>query len=176
MRPINWCLLLLVFHNNYVCIQCFFFSLFMIAVISAWQDCDLEWCYSTYREGWVCLPRNAHPPSPLLHSKPKEGLFFFFTERLLDCDRVYLFKTTYHILQVLLIGGGDGGILKEISRHSSVDRIDICEIDKMVIDVSELIKNLKKWNYTFRTFSQYLKFSASENGYCFRRINGSFRI
>ncbi|KAJ9140346.1 hypothetical protein P3X46_031005 [Hevea brasiliensis] len=36
--------------------------------------------------------------------------------------------------KVLLIGGGDGGILKEISRHSSVDRIDICEIDKMVID------------------------------------------
>lgn len=75
---------------------------------------------------------------------PKKVFFFFFTERLLDCDRVYLFKTTYHILQVLLIGGGDGGILKEISRHSSVDRIDICEIDKMVIDVSELIKNLKK--------------------------------
>ncbi|XP_021661278.2 spermidine synthase 2 isoform X2 [Hevea brasiliensis] len=36
--------------------------------------------------------------------------------------------------KVLLIGGGDGGILREISRHSSVDRIDICEIDKMVID------------------------------------------
>ncbi|KAF2314696.1 hypothetical protein GH714_030074 [Hevea brasiliensis] len=38
------------------------------------------------------------------------------------------------VFQVLLIGGGDGGILREISRHSSVDRIDICEIDKMVID------------------------------------------
>ncbi|KAF2289222.1 hypothetical protein GH714_029989 [Hevea brasiliensis] len=38
------------------------------------------------------------------------------------------------VRNVLLIGGGDGGILREISRHSSVDRIDICEIDKMVID------------------------------------------
>ncbi|KAA8542650.1 hypothetical protein F0562_023851 [Nyssa sinensis] len=37
--------------------------------------------------------------------------------------------------KVLLIGGGDGGILREVSRHSSVERIDICELDKMVIDV-----------------------------------------
>ncbi|OIW17723.1 hypothetical protein TanjilG_29073 [Lupinus angustifolius] len=37
--------------------------------------------------------------------------------------------------KVLLVGGGDGGILREISRHSSIDHIDICEMDKMVIDV-----------------------------------------
>lgn len=36
---------------------------------------------------------------------------------------------------VLVIGGGDGGVLREISRHSSVELIDICEIDKLVIDV-----------------------------------------
>ena len=35
-----------------------------------------------------------------------------------------------------MVGGGDGGVLREISRHSSVKLIDICEIDKMVIDVS----------------------------------------
>lgn len=39
-------------------------------------------------------------------------------------------------MQVLVVGGGDGGVLREISRHSSVELIDICEIDKMVIDVS----------------------------------------
>lgn len=39
-------------------------------------------------------------------------------------------------LQVLVIGGGDGGVLREVSRYSSVEQIDICEIDKMVIDVS----------------------------------------
>ena len=39
-------------------------------------------------------------------------------------------------LQVLVVGGGDGGVLREICRHSSVEHIDICEIDKMVIDVS----------------------------------------
>lgn len=38
---------------------------------------------------------------------------------------------------VLVVGGGDGGVLREIARHSSVDLIDICEIDKMVIDVSK---------------------------------------
>ncbi|CAI0449903.1 unnamed protein product [Linum tenue] len=37
---------------------------------------------------------------------------------------------------VLVVGGGDGGVLREISRHTSVETIDICEIDKMVIDVS----------------------------------------
>ncbi|KAJ9552951.1 hypothetical protein OSB04_016996 [Centaurea solstitialis] len=38
---------------------------------------------------------------------------------------------------VLVVGGGDGGVLREISRHSSVESIDICEIDEMVIDVSK---------------------------------------
>ena len=36
---------------------------------------------------------------------------------------------------MLVIGGGDGGVLREVSRHSSVEQIDICEIDKMVVDV-----------------------------------------
>ncbi|XP_008783854.1 spermine synthase-like isoform X3 [Phoenix dactylifera] len=36
---------------------------------------------------------------------------------------------------VLVVGGGDGGVLREVSRHSSVEVIDICEIDKLVIDV-----------------------------------------
>ncbi|XP_022945657.1 spermidine synthase-like [Cucurbita moschata] len=39
--------------------------------------------------------------------------------------------------KVLVIGGGDGGVLREVARHSSVEKIDICEIDKMVVDVSK---------------------------------------
>jgi len=31
-------------------------------------------------------------------------------------------------LQVLVIGGGDGGVLREVGRHSSVEQINICEI------------------------------------------------
>uniref|UniRef100_A0A9I9CE47 PABS domain-containing protein n=1 Tax=Cucumis melo TaxID=3656 RepID=A0A9I9CE47_CUCME len=34
--------------------------------------------------------------------------------------------------KVLLIGGGDGGILREVSRHACVEQIDICDLDKMV--------------------------------------------
>ncbi|KAG4924408.1 Spermidine synthase 2 [Glycine soja] len=39
--------------------------------------------------------------------------------------------------KVLVIGGGDGGVIREVAHHSSVEKIDICEIDKMVVDVSK---------------------------------------
>jgi len=39
--------------------------------------------------------------------------------------------------KVLVIGGGDGGVLREIARHPGVEEIVICEIDKDVIDVSK---------------------------------------
>ena len=38
-------------------------------------------------------------------------------------------------MQVLVVGGGDGGVLREIARHDSVETIDICEMDQLVIDV-----------------------------------------
>uniref|UniRef100_A0A7E4VJ12 Spermidine synthase n=1 Tax=Panagrellus redivivus TaxID=6233 RepID=A0A7E4VJ12_PANRE len=41
--------------------------------------------------------------------------------------------------RVLIIGGGDGGILREVLKHPSVEHVTMCEIDEMVIDVS------KKW-------------------------------
>jgi len=39
--------------------------------------------------------------------------------------------------RVLVIGGGDGGTLREIARHSTVENITIVEIDKMVVDMSK---------------------------------------
>ncbi|KAB5537937.1 hypothetical protein DKX38_015470 [Salix brachista] len=39
--------------------------------------------------------------------------------------------------KVLVIGGGDGGVIREVARYTSVEQIDICEIDKMVVDVSK---------------------------------------
>lgn len=39
--------------------------------------------------------------------------------------------------QVLVVGGGDGGVLRECVKHPSVENITICEIDQMVIDVSK---------------------------------------
>ena len=38
--------------------------------------------------------------------------------------------------RVLVIGGGDGGVLREIARHKCVEEIDICEIDEEVINAS----------------------------------------
>ena len=38
---------------------------------------------------------------------------------------------------VLVIGGGDGGILREVGRHDCVRKIDFCEIDEDVIKVSK---------------------------------------
>ena len=38
---------------------------------------------------------------------------------------------------VLIIGGGDGGVLREVARHEGVKNITMCEIDKMVVDVSK---------------------------------------
>ncbi len=38
--------------------------------------------------------------------------------------------------RVLIIGGGDGGVLREVLRHDSVERAVLCEIDQGVIDLS----------------------------------------
>lgn len=39
--------------------------------------------------------------------------------------------------RVLVIGGGDGGVLRECGRHDCVRQIDFCEIDEQVIEVSK---------------------------------------
>ena len=38
--------------------------------------------------------------------------------------------------RVLVIGGGDGGVLRELSRHPEIKTIDICEIDREVIEAA----------------------------------------
>jgi spermidine synthase len=38
----------------------------------------------------------------------------------------------------LVIGGGDGGVLRELCRHKNLERIEICEIDIRVIEVRVL--------------------------------------
>lgn len=39
--------------------------------------------------------------------------------------------------RVLVVGGGDGGVLREVGRHECVKEIDFCEIDEEVIAVSK---------------------------------------
>lgn len=38
---------------------------------------------------------------------------------------------------VLIIGGGDGGTLREVLKHNSVERVQLVEIDRQVIEVSK---------------------------------------
>ena len=42
-----------------------------------------------------------------------------------------------NVQSVLIIGGGDGGILEEVLKHKSVKRATMVEIDDVVIDVSK---------------------------------------
>ncbi len=39
--------------------------------------------------------------------------------------------------KVLIIGGGDGGVAREVLRHKSITQCVLVEIDKMVVDVSK---------------------------------------
>lgn len=39
---------------------------------------------------------------------------------------------------VLVVGGGDGGVLREVCRHACVERVTVCEIDPTVVDACKL--------------------------------------
>jgi spermidine synthase len=46
---------------------------------------------------------------------------------------------------VLIIGGGDGGVAREVAKHPLVKHITQCEIDEEVVKVSKLyLKNMAK--------------------------------
>jgi len=38
--------------------------------------------------------------------------------------------------QVLVVGGGDGGVIREVLKHPSVEKAVLCEIDKRVVELS----------------------------------------
>ena len=38
---------------------------------------------------------------------------------------------TMAVLQVLVIGGGDGGAVRELTRHPAVKEVTMCEIDEV---------------------------------------------
>lgn len=40
-----------------------------------------------------------------------------------------------HAKRVLVVGGGDGGVMREVLKHKSVERAVLCEIDGTVIDI-----------------------------------------
>ncbi len=38
--------------------------------------------------------------------------------------------------QVLVIGGGDGGVIKEVVKHDPVKKVTMVEIDRVVVEAS----------------------------------------
>lgn len=39
--------------------------------------------------------------------------------------------------RILIIGGGDGGVAREVLRHKTIKQVDLCEIDKRVMEISQ---------------------------------------
>lgn len=42
-----------------------------------------------------------------------------------------------YIFQVLIVGGGDGGVAREVAKHPEVEEVTQVEIDAKVIEVSK---------------------------------------
>jgi spermidine synthase len=48
------------------------------------------------------------------------------------------YMVSRHCKNVLIIGGGDGGVVREFVKHKDIERIDLVEIDERVIEVSKI--------------------------------------
>lgn len=63
-------------------------------------------------------------------------------------------------LKVLVIGGGDGGTVREIVKHSEVKQVDVCEIDQKVIEIcQEYFPNLAN-SFNHKTVHTYFEDGA----------------
>lgn len=71
--------------------------------------------------------------------------------------------------RALVIGGGDGGVLRELSRHSELEEIDICEIDADVIAAAKEYLPETACGYQDERVTVYVedgsKFISSRKGY-----------
>ena len=62
-----------------------------------------------------------------------------FDERAYHESLVHVPLLNYpHATKVLVIGGGDGGVLRELVKHPNLQQIDIVEIDALVIEACKL--------------------------------------
>lgn len=48
-----------------------------------------------------------------------------------------------NVKKVLVIGAGDGGVIRELCRYSSIEHIDMVEIDELVVEVCKNIFRLQ---------------------------------
>lgn len=52
-------------------------------------------------------------------------------------SHIPLFASSVPPKKVLIIGGGDGGVLREVIKHNSIEIIHMCEIDRQVCEVGK---------------------------------------
>lgn len=78
--------------------------------------------------------------------------------------------TNPNIKTVLVIGAGDGGTVRELTRYKTIERIDMVEIDKQVVEVC--LEHFKQTSYALNDkrvnlyFEDGIKFmSQKSNGY-----------
>ncbi len=57
---------------------------------------------------------------------------FYYHDMLVHVPMAYIANPQ----EVLIIGGGDGGSVREVLKYPSVNKVTLCEIDQMVIDVA----------------------------------------
>lgn len=113
-----------------------------------------RWIEETFHPHW----RVALKASKVLHEVKTEHqhLIIFDNEtwgRVLMLDGVCQLTTSdefvYHEMmahvplmalkaprRVLVVGGGDGGVMREVLKHPSIERATLCEIDRSVVDLS----------------------------------------
>ncbi len=58
---------------------------------------------------------------------------FFYHEMITHIPML----THHNPKNILVIGGGDGGTVREVLKHKSVESVELCEIDGMVIEASK---------------------------------------
>lgn len=64
-------------------------------------------------------------------------------------------------IKVLIIGGGDGGVLREVVKHPAVKTVTQCEIDEVMVAiiVGHPLKSLLSRHFKV-TFTLYAPYSA----------------
>ena len=56
----------------------------------------------------------------------------------------YCWYYIFLIVQVLVVGGGDGGVVRELAKHPAVEEVVMCEIDDQV-SIQDKLNTNKTW-------------------------------
>lgn len=81
------------------------------------------------------LPTAAHPGVPLLNTP-------YLLTRRQTLQHEMMAHIPMHLHKnpetVCIIGGGDGGVMREVMQHPSVKACDLCDIDGVVVEQSKI--------------------------------------